>query len=174
MDLKDKLSKTGDYIANNRKPLLYIGGALAIVIIGYAIVKKLKGTIGGDKIIGGKFNTQNIDKSKTTITETQAKNYAEELFTAFNYYTGTDKSAIEIIFAKLNPEDFKMVYNAFGKRSYSQLNGGTPSGKIYAPDYWLGFNDLDLIAWLNTELDPTDFLLKSKIRPTINDAGFAF
>lgn len=171
-DLGKATSNTGDFIANNKKPLLYIGGAIAIVVIGYAIVKRLKKGISGDSLSGGKFIEQDIDKSKTTISEQTAKNYAENLFEAFNYTWGTDKSVISSIFSKIQPEDFKMLYNYFGKRSYSDLNGGSPSENVFAPDTWIGSSKLDLIQWINKELGFGDSTLREKIRKVVEPAGF--
>jgi hypothetical protein len=167
-ELGKSLAKTGDFIGNNKKPLLYIGGAIAVVVIGYAVVKRLKGGISGQAIKGGKFIVQDIDETKTTISDTQAKNYAENLFQAFNYTFGTDKGIIDNVFSRLNPEDFKKVYNAYGKRSYSGLTGGTPSPLTYL---W-NTENLDLIAWLNAELGLGDGALKTKIRKVVEPAGF--
>ena len=136
-NINQATSKTGEFIATNKKPLLYIGGAIAVVIIGIAVVKRLKGGISGENISGGKFVEQDIDTEKTTISNQTAKNYAENLFEAFNYTWGTDKGIISTVFSKIKPEDFKMVYNAFGKRSYSAVNGGSPSEKWYLPDSWI-------------------------------------
>ncbi len=167
-ELSKSLAKTGDFIGNNKKPLLYIGGAIAVVVIGYTVVKRLKKGIVGESIEGSKFIEQDIDESKTTITDAQAKNYAESLLQAFNYTFGTDKSVIDSVFSKLNPEDFKKVYNAFGKRSYSALTGGTPSPLTF---FW-NMENIDLIAWLNYELGLGDGALKAKIRKVVEPAGF--
>jgi hypothetical protein len=167
-ELSKSLGKTGDFIGNNKKPLLYIGGAIAVVVIGYAVVKRLKGGITGESIVGSKFIEQNVDETKTTISDAQAKNYAENLFQAFNYTFGTDKGVIESVFSKLNPEDFKKVYNAYGKRSYSALTGGTPSPLTF---FW-NMENIDLISWLNYELGFGDGALKSKIRKVVEPAGF--
>jgi hypothetical protein len=167
-ELSKSLGKTGDFIANNKKPLLYVGGAIAVVIIGYAVVKRLKGGIAGESITGSKFIEQDIDETKTTITDAQAKNYAENLLQAFNYTFGTDKGVIDGVFSKLNPEDFKKVYNAFGKRSYSALTGGTPSPLTF---FW-NMENIDLISWLNYELGVGDGALKTKIRKVVEPAGF--
>ncbi len=172
IDLGKITSGTGEFIAKNKKPLLYIGGAIAVVIIGVAVVKRLKGGISGEKLSGGKFVEQDIDETKTTISSQTARNYAESLFEAFNYTWGTDKGTIESVFSKIKPEDFKMVYNAFGKRSYSDLNGGSPSEKIWLPDTWLGSSKLDLIQWINKELEFGDGALKDKIRKVVEPAGF--
>lgn len=167
-ELGKSLAKTGDFIGNNKKPLLYIGGAIAVVVIGYSVVKRLKGGLTGQAIKGGKFIIQDIDETKTTISDTQAKNYAENLLQAFNYTFGTDKGIIDNVFSRLNPEDFKKVYNAYGKRSYSGLTGGTPSPLTYL---W-NTENLDLIAWLNAELGLGDGALKTKIRKVVEPAGF--
>jgi hypothetical protein len=165
------LSSTGTYVANNKKPLLYVGGAIAIVVIGYAVVKRIKGGIAGEKIKGGKWNSQMVDKSKTSITEATASNYAEQLFKAFNYTYGTDKAIIDSIFSKINSEDFKLIYNAYGTRSYSSLFGigGTPS----AVERLAGtYSNIDLIQWINNELEFGDGALKTKIKKVVEPAGF--
>lgn len=167
-ELGKSLTKAGDFIGNNKKPLLYVGGAIAIVVIGYAVVKRLKGRISGESIKGAKFIEQDIDESKTTISDAQAKNYAENLFQAFNYNFGTDKGVIDAVFTRLNPEDFKKVYNSYGRRSYSPITGGTPSPLTYL---W-NSEDLDLISWLNYELGLGDGALKTKIRKVVEPAGF--
>ena len=82
------LTATGNFIAKNPKPLLVIGGSIAVVVIGVALVKRFKGAISGADIKGGKFTEQDIDETKTTISQQTAKNYAENLFDAFNYKAG--------------------------------------------------------------------------------------
>jgi hypothetical protein len=171
-NINQATSKTGEFIATNKKPLLYIGGAIAVVIIGIAIVKRIKGGVSGGNVVGGKFVEQDIDTEKTTISNQTAKNYAENLFEAFNYTWGTDKGTISTVFSKIKPEDFKMVYNAFGKRSYSAVNGGSPSEKWYLLDSWIGSTNVDLITWLNNELEFGDGALKDKIRKVVEPAGF--
>lgn len=171
------LKRTGDFIKENPKPIAYIGGSIIAVIVIAAVVKGVKGGISSffnpnKNIVGGKFNKQEVDKSKTSISELTAKNYAESLFESFNYTWGTDKSVIESIFSKINSEDFKLIYNEFGKRSYSDINSGTPSGKVYALDTYIGNVNLDLVQWLNKELGLGDGSLKNKIRPIVDGAGF--
>lgn len=172
MDLQNTLSKTGTFIQNNKKPLLYVGGAIAVIVIGLSIVNRIRKSIAGQNIVGGQYHEQAVDVTKTKISQATAKNYAENLFEAFNFYWGTDLATIKKIFSKINSEDFKMIYNAFGKRSYSGLNGGTPSGKIYGLDTYIGFTDLDLVGWLNAELGLADFVTKNKIKPIVEGAGF--
>jgi hypothetical protein len=175
MDFTNALKKTGTFVQNNKKPLLYVGGAIAIVIVGLAIVKRVKGLVSGQNVVGGNYHEQNIDKTKTKISEATAQNYAEQLFKAFNYYWGTDLATIKAIFGKINSEDFKMIYNAFGQRTYSSINGGTPSQSIIGLDNPTIFGknpDLDLVGWLQEELGIADFMTKSKVRPIVEGAGF--
>jgi len=166
------VAKLGDFIGNNKKSLFYVGGAIIVVFAGQYIAKKLKNVILGRDILGSKFTEQDIDTSKTTISQAKAKNYAESLLQAFNYTWGTDKGTISAIFSKINSEDFKLVYNAFGVRSYSDLNGGSPTGVDWTPSTWIGHADLDLVGWLNSELEFGDSALRNKIRPIVDGAGF--
>jgi hypothetical protein len=163
------LSGVGTYIGNNKKPLLYVGGAIALVVIGYAVVKRVKGAVAGKNIVGGKFNTQDIDENKTTISDSTAKNYAEILFEAFNYDWGTDKSQVDSVFSKIKPEDFKLVYNAYGKRDYGTLTGLSPT---WAERVGGLYRSLDLIQWINEELEFGDSALREKIRKVVEPAGF--
>jgi hypothetical protein len=175
MDFKNTLSKTGTFIANNKKPLLYVGGAIAIVVIGLAVVKRVKGLVSGQNVVGGSYHEQNVDKAKTKISEATAQNYAEQLFKAFNYYWGTDTTTIKNIFSKINSEDFKMIYNAFGQRTYSSINGGTPSQSPIGLDNPTIFGknpDLDLVGWLQEELGVLDYVTKAKVKPIVEGAGF--
>jgi len=169
------IDKTGNFISTHKKPLLYVGGAIAVVVIGIAIVNRVKKVFAGQQVIGGNYHQQTINTSKTRISEQTAQNYAEQLFKAFNYYWGTDLATIKSIFSKINSEDFKMIYNAFGQRTYSSVNGGTPSQSIIGLDNPTIFGknpDLDLIGWLDNELGTLDFVTKNKIRPIIEGAGF--
>jgi hypothetical protein len=170
--VSEAIANTGKIIKDNKVPLLWIGGATVATVLVWAIVKKWKSNIAGESIEKGKFNVQEIDYTKTTISPSVAKNYAEILFEAFNYYWGTDKASIQNVFLKIKPEDFKMVYNAFGKRSYSLLNGGSPSEISIMPDTWIGSTKVDLIQWLNNELEFGDSNLKALVKKVIEPAGF--
>jgi hypothetical protein len=180
MDLskfQSTLGKTGTFIKDNKKPLLYVGGAIAIVVIGLTVVKKLRNLVSGQNVVGGNYTQQTVDTTKTKISELTAKNYAEQLFKAFNYYWGTDLATIKSIFSKINSEDFKMIYNAYGQRTYSSINGGTPSqSPIGLDNPWIfGKNpDLDLVGWLQAELGLADFVTKGKVKPIVEGAGFVF
>ena len=169
IDLGKATSNTGEFIANNKKPLLYIGGAIAVVVIGFAIVRRIKGKIEGRDISKGKFVEQDIDLTKTTISVQTAKNYAEILFEAFNYDWGTDKSQVESVFSRIKPEDFKLIYNAYGKRDYGTLTGLSPTWAERAGGL---YRSLDLVQWINEELEIGDSALREKIRKVVEQAGF--
>lgn len=165
------LKGTGNFIKENPKPIIYIGGSVVAVILVAAIVKKIKAKITGSEVKGGKYNKQDVDPKKLSISTSTAKNFAEQLFIAMNYTYGTDKAVLDAIFSKINTEDFKLIYNEFGVRSYSSVFvvGGSPS----ASERLLGtYNDIDLVEWLNNELGYGDGTLKNKIRPIVDGAGF--
>jgi hypothetical protein len=168
-NINQATSKTGEFIVNNKKPLLYIGGAIAVTILAVAVVRRLKGKIEGKDISKGKFVEQDIDLTKTTISVQTAKNYAEILFEAFNYDWGTDKSQVESVFSKIKPEDFKLVYNAYGKRDYGTLTGLSPTWAERAGGL---YRSLDLVQWINEELEYGDSALREKIRKVVEPAGF--
>jgi len=168
INVGDVITKTGTFIGNNKKPLLYIGGATILAVVAVAVVKRVNKQIKGTNPLTGKLIIQNVDQNKLTITGQQARNYAESLYEAFNYYWGTDKSIIENVFSKINSEDFKLIYNNFGVRS-RDFDGKAPSG------LWklLGqYENLNLVEWLNEELGFLDGALKNKIRPIVDGAGF--
>lgn len=163
------LSSVGTFIGNNKKPLLYVGGAIAVVVVGVAVVKRIKGKIEGVDISKGKFINQDVDFTKTTISPQTAKNYAEILFEAFNYDWGTDKSQVDNVFSKIRPEDFKLIYNAYGKRDYGTFTGLSPTWGERAIG---AYRSLDLIQWINEELEIGDSALREKIRKVVELAGF--
>ena len=160
--LGENVSKLGDYIGNNKKPLLYVGGAIAITAIGVAIVKRVKRNLTGADVIEGNYVVQDVDFNKTSITPQTAKNYAESLYRAFTYYWGTDKGVVNSVFDKINSEDYKLIHNQYGVRSRGMIDGKEPTGF----EKWLGFyKNLNLTDWINAELDLVgDKALKEKIR----------
>ena len=163
------ISKAGDFIANNKKPLIYIGGAIAIVAIGYAIIRKLQGGIGSfltDKSVGAKeFVPVQIDVAKSTISDAIANNYANQLFNAMDGF-GTNSDAIYDIINKLQQKaDFRKVYNSFGRKSYYIDGSPTVSAYIF------GYNNLDLIEWLDKEVGYSNPLTYNLIKKTIKNAN---
>ena len=163
------ISKAGDFISNNKKPLLYVGGAIAIVAIGYSIIKKLQGGIGSfltDKSVGAKdFIPVQVDSSKATISDSLANNYANQLFNAMDGF-GTNSDAIYDIINKLQQkEDFRKVYNSFGRKSYYIDGSPTVSAYIF------GYNNLDLIEWLDKEVGYSNPLTYNLVKKTIKNAN---
>lgn len=172
----DKLKQAGEYIQANKKPLLYIGGAIAIVIVGYAIVSKLKGGISGlftDKSSSATpFKPLFFDDKKSTISNELANSYANQFYNSMKNI-GTNEDTIYSVLQKLQKkEDFIKVYNAFGLKSYTgSLIGGSPT----YPERWLGsYDDYDLIEWFRAELSIKNYPTYSLAKKTVNNAGFAF
>jgi len=174
---KDTVSKIGSFIEQNKKPLMYIGGAIAVVVIGYAIVSRVNKGVSSfltDKSKGASdFVKIPIDESKATISNEVANTYANQLYGAMSN-VGVDSNLIYSILNKLQvKEDFLKVYNAFGKKSYvGVILGGSPS----AADRAIGnYDDLDLVEWLHTEVwfiaHPSTYSLAKK---TIANAGLTF
>ena len=93
----------------------------------------------------------------------------------FSFIVSIFLVSIKSIFGKINSEDFKMIYNAFGQRTYSSINGGTPSQSPIGLDNPIIFGknpDLDLVGWLQSELGIADFVTKNKVKPIVEGAGF--
>lgn len=165
------IAKTGDFIANNKKPLLYIGGAVALVFIGYAVVNKFNKGFGGlfaDKSVGvSKFIPLTVDKTKVTISDAQANTYSNQLFNAMKD-AGTNDTIISSIFNKINKkDDFLKVYNAFGKKSHGYW------GEPTIINYVIGYDDYDLVEWLESEVGNLNPITWNTIKKVVNNAGLA-
>jgi hypothetical protein len=175
-NFKESLAKTGVYLANNKKPLLYVGGAVVLVVLGYAIVSRTKKGI--DKIFTDKskgetpFTEAEVDVTKTTISDSLANTFANQLYSAMKN-SGTNEDMIYSIFKKIEKkDDFRKVYNAFGRRSYvGKFVGGSPT----ALDKWLGnYDDFDLIEWLNEEVGYSNYPTYSLVKKVVTNAGYVF
>lgn len=169
------ISKVGDFIANNKKPLLYVGGAVVIVAIGYSVVKKLQGGIGGlltNKSIGAKsFSPVQIDSKKSTISDEVADSYSNRLFNAMADWGSDSDTVYEILNKLQNKDDFRKVYNSFGVRSYAG-NAFTVGGSPAEIAKRLGaYQNLDLIEWLNNEFGYTNPFTYALIKKTIKNAN---
>jgi hypothetical protein len=154
--MKNYIGEAGNFIKENKKPLLYIGGAIIIVVVASAIVKKF--TFKLDNVFTDKsknatpFQNIEVDNTQSTISDTVASNYANQLWSAMNR-PGADFWTINPILRKIQKkDDFRKVYNAFGKRSYAGLLffGGAPSGldKLFN-----NYDDLDLLEWFHKEVN---------------------
>jgi hypothetical protein len=89
-----------------------------------------------------------IDDSKATLTPQKATALANVLLSAMHTITGTDEEAIFRVLGKISKPDFAAVYNAFGKKYYSRTFGNEGVPVID--------NKLDLLEWLNEELEPEE------------------
>lgn len=176
--ISEKLALTGEFLRNNKKSLIYIGGSALAVIVAYTIVKKIGGGIGGgiSEIFKDKTKRQTafleaeVDKAKTTITDSLANNYANQLYNAMDG-TGTDEDTIYAILEKLQKkDDFRKVYNSFGRRSY--FFEGSPT--LLGSSWLFGYNDLDLVEWFRKEVGWSSPLTYNLISKTVKNAGFAF
>ena len=93
-------------------------------LIGFLLLfaNKLFAQIKVDSI-GVLKDSEKLNQNNATITETQAKVIAENFHTAV-MGLGTDEDLIYEQLNKLkNQNDFNAVFNAFGKRQYSQTWG---------------------------------------------------
>jgi len=176
INITEKLNSAGAFIKDNKTPLLYVSGAIAITIIGIAIVKKFKKGIGdflnNPTIKATPFVAIEVDNSKATISDAMANSYANQLYNAMKI-TGTDENIIYAVLQKLQKaDDFRKVYNAFGKRSYANtITSGTSPDSI---DTALGlFDDLDLVEWMVKEVGILNYPTYSLIRKTVKNAGLA-
>ena len=177
-NISEKLALTGEFIRNNKKSLVYIGGSILAVVVAYTIVKKIGSGIGGgiSNIFKDKtkkdtpFIEAEVDKSKTTLTDAIANNYANQLYNAMDG-SGTDEETIYAILEKLQKkDDFRKVYNAFGRRSY--FFEGSPT--LFGSSWLMGSNDLDLVEWFRKEVGWSNLLTYNLISKTVKNAGFAF
>jgi hypothetical protein len=165
------ITKTGDFISTNKKPLLYIGGAIILVVAGFAIVNKFKKGLGGlftDNSVGAtQFMPIKIDSYKATISDEMANSYANQLFNAMKD-AGTNSSIINSIFDKLSKkEDFLKVYNAFGIKSHGYW------GEPTLINYVSGYDNYDLVQWLEAEVGNSNPFTWSKVKRVVNNAGFS-
>lgn len=175
-DYSKYIVKTGDFIKENKKPILWIGGAIIVAVIGVAIAKKASKGIQSfftDKSIkDNPFTYLEVDTTKSTISDSVANTYANQLYGAMKS-PGTDEDIIYQILKKLqNANDFRKVYNAFGKKSYVGSFIGTAPTKF---DSYLGnYDNFDLIQWFQNEVGYSNYPTYALIKKTVNNAGLAF
>ncbi len=175
-DYSKYIIKTGDFIKENKKPILWIGGAVIVAVIGVAIAKRASKGIESlftDKSIKeNPFTNLEVDQTQVTISDSVANAYANQLYGAMKN-GGTQEDVIYQILQKLqNPNDFRKVYNAFGKKSYvGSFVGGSPT-KL---DSYIGnYDNFDLIEWFKNEVGYSNYPTYSLIKKTVNKAGLAF
>lgn len=170
--MKNYIGQAGNFIQENKKPLMYVGGAIALVIVGYSIVSRLKGGISNiftNKTTGAsEFKPIEINSKNVTISDSLANTYANQLFNAMKD-AGTNEDLIYKVLEKLQKkDDFRKVYNAFGKRNYL----GT--GETGFAGYVTGDAKLDLVEWLDAEVGYLNLPTYLLIKKTVTNAGLAF
>lgn len=175
---KDNLiAKTGNFIGENKMPLLYIGGAVLALFIVVPLIKRIRTIL--DPTEGKATDTEtvikniNVNTSKATITENQARIMANQLVQAMSVTSGTDEKEIQNVFNKLkNEDDVKLLYKTFGSRPYSWVNQGEASGVLFGAFEKLGgFQDMDLVGWLKAELGVFDWRTKRIVNEKLNLMG---
>lgn len=170
--MKNYIGQAGNFIQENKKPLMYVGGAIAIVVIGYAVVNRVKGGIGNiftNKSIGASdFKPLEVDVTKVSISDAVANTYSNQLYNAMKD-NGTDENTIYSVLEKLQKkDDFLKVYNTFGKKSYYIDGEPTVSAWLF------GYKDLDLVEWLRNELGYSNLPTYNLAKKTVTNAGLAF
>lgn len=177
---KEKAGKAikdaGGFISNNKKELLYVGGAIVLGILGYKIYKAT--SKGLSSALESKTETVDvdvsIDKNQTTITKEQAQQFAKTILDACNHMEplyGTDEEAIKQVFLRLKSgHDFKLVYKEFGMKDYNG-NNSPPSSWLRHLD---NYTPRDLVYWLRSELSPSDGEVYRIVKSRIESAGYAF
>lgn len=170
IQVKEAAVKTGKVVTNPM--FLKVAG---IAVGAYLLYKVFTGVSA--KVTPDPVNNVDIvvtpDISKTTITTEQAKIYAQTLLEAMDIQPyGTDPDIILAVFQKINADDFKLIFNAFGMKNYNGT--GSP------PESWIfqqldNYQERNLVFWLRSELnswlDATTYNLVKKI---VEEADFIF
>ncbi|MBE7671559.1 hypothetical protein F7649_10590 [Tenacibaculum piscium] len=176
---KQNIKKTGAFLADNTKEVLYISGGIVLLLVGYKIYKglgkagsKVKEALEDDL---QKVNVDlKIDPNKLTITKEDAQKYAQQLLYACDYSApiyGTDTKSIKKVFEKLkSPEDFKLVHKSFGLKKYNGY-GLSPEGIFRHLDNGVS---KDLVYWLKEELSTRDGDVYTIVKNRIESANWTF
>lgn len=179
------LSATDSAIQSQKKLLYIFGGVVAFYLlfqIATTASEKIQSVLDGDPNIddlvpntGGGFDIKN-----TTITKSQAANFAQQLLEAMNVKQpiyGTDEETIEKIFNKIKTkDDFLLVYDAFGMKDYNG-NNSPPTGIWSNID---SYKKQNLVYWLKSELSNGFFASAAekraykKVKEIVEKAGFVF
>ncbi|WP_272149134.1 hypothetical protein [Tenacibaculum aiptasiae] len=170
------IKSTGNFLVDNQKELLYLGGAILLVFAGYKIYKGA--SKGLSSLIEDSSESVTIDVPinhiNTTISNQEAQKYAQQLLDACNEaapFYGTDEELIKEVFQSLKTgEDFKLVYKFFGKKNYNG-NGSPPVGIWRHLD---NYSPRDLVYWLRAELSPRDGDVYILVKERIESAGWKF
>lgn len=176
--MKPTQLKIAENLRKNKKPIL-IG--VSVLVGGYLLYRLVRGV--GNSIESSftiddevKHTGGGIVKSKVTISEATANNYAQQLLDAMNqnacwFCYGTDEDAILKVFQKLQgKDDFLMVFKAFGNKDYNGYNS-PPKGILKHLD---AYKPRNLVYWLKSELSPRDGEVYRLVKQTVESAGFTF
>ena len=150
------LHKERSYIKQNWKPILAIGGALSLILIGYAVYKRINPT----KAIPGGL-TEDTRFASSTLTDAQAKMKADILYKAMSTLgkpNANELQAIHLALNELSYNDFIKVSKQFGERRYVIATG---VGGIWPADL------RNLTFWLSQELPPAELAILNKTIPQV-------
>lgn len=178
MAKKNLINTAGTFIALNKTPILYIGGAILVVGIGALVYKRIKKVLNPSVPSAKDYSSLNnikVNTSNTTFSEQQAKQYSNQLVNHFSTSGGTDEKGIRNVFEKVKTkDDMNLLIKAFGVRPYSWLNSGEASGFLYGiPEKVGGFGNLDLVGWLDAELGVFDWKTKRLVNEKLELVGLS-
>ena len=117
-------------------PLLLLG----VVFFGWFLHRKREGDV---------FNElENFSGVEPSISSAKAMSFANDLYNAMEIF-GTKVNLIESVVDTCNPEDWRLVHNAFGKKRYFLTGRNDFLGYERNLKYWLrselGFGNKKLI-----------------------------
>lgn len=167
---KKKLVDTTNKVASTPSYKV-IGYGIGAYIV-YRVVNKML-TAPKPEPVNNIDYTVTPDPVKTTITDEEAKKYAQTLLEAMDLQPyGTEVSKIKGVFENINADDFILVFNAFGMKNYNGT--GSP------PETWVfqqldNFTERNLVYWLGSELSSWwDGETFDMVEKTVTEAGFIF
>lgn len=133
----------------------YVIGALIVFRAFPDILKAWKVAFFGEAATTDDLYFEELQaNSQASISSGQAKQIADNIYTAFTVPFGTDEAALNTLTADLTSEDLKLVWAMFGKRREF---------------FWQPEKDLG--AWLRSELSGA---LLDQYVVMFNNAGFIF
>ena len=126
-------------LTQNQKKIAIVGGVLALVTVGYLLLKKKP-----DGSTGYNDPTGNNDTGGGTISTFNATTSANNLKALMDMF-GTKETEIVSELTNVTQTQFAQVIGAFGLKNYNSWTGG---------DDW-GGSPLGLVGWLKEELGVT-------------------
>lgn len=122
-----------------------------IVFLIYSIWDKIISFIKGTPL-------KRLNTIGATFSDTKALEISESLYISMHRY-GTDEEKIFNSLKDISLPNFNKVYNSFGKRYYSQEMG--IDGTILLD------TKIDLLGWLNAELNDSELEYLKEISPNV-------